>query len=159
MLTLDGPANDHSLLATTCWLVINLALTLTVLISAFFITTGFIRLCQTVPIDSCRNLQNLKWENKPTWDTGSIYDQLLVASLAGWVLFVLLGIINVALFIRLRCIVEDIKCEVHEHEVLMVRYARILRKRPRTAHSLNDVEKERLDKQKKDNYNLLVSVV
>ena len=141
ILTLDMPPNQHSLLATITWLIINSLLTLTVLVSAFLVTHGFIRSCQTLPSSgigqSCRQMM-----------TGLVFDQLIVASVCGWVLLCWLVAVDFGVFMRVVCIVEDVECEVNEYEVLMVRYARILRRRRRVngrrVRSLSQRDRRRL---------------
>lgn len=123
--------NDHCLLIP--WILISSSFTFIVFIGACMFTHGFSVFCDSykatikdIQIEgSCRSVQFSRWN---VIDTKNLFDYLMVSNISIWILFINLILVDVAIFMRIMCVVKFVESQLHDQEILLVRYYRILRK-------------------------------
>lgn len=124
--------NDHCLLIP--WILISTIFTFVVFIGASMFTHGFSVFCDSYKATikdirqiegSCRSVQFSQWISI---DTKNLFDYLMVSNISIWILFLNLILVDVVIFLRIMCVVKFVECQLHDQEVLLVRYYRILRK-------------------------------
>lgn len=125
------------------WMILSSLFTFFMLIGACILTHGFSIFCKTfnrsllnglnskkkslkISYPMCRNAQIYLWDNI---DSQHLFDYLMISNVSVWLLFVILLLINVVILLRILFVIKYIEYQLHDQELLIIKYARILRMR------------------------------
>ena len=117
--------NDHCLLIP--WFIINTVFIGIVFVGACIFTVGFSKFCFSFNQNmgkSCRSVQFHEW---PGINTRFLFDYLMVSSTSMWLHFFNLILVDTVIFLRIMCVIKFIEYQLHDQEILTIKYYRILR--------------------------------